>query len=85
MDWTAIENVLQELIAFQQKKVEESALEILPGLTSDDLLQPNDFPQLEHHPFFRYEEGVLSGILTVQMALRASKNSDFTHDGVELV
>jgi len=32
------------------------------------LLQPNDFPELENHPLFRYEEGVLEGILTARMS-----------------
>jgi hypothetical protein len=33
-------------------------------------MQPNDFPELENHPFFRYEEGVLEGL---QSALAGAK------------
>ena len=65
-----VEKLLDELIAHQRKKILKCALEIVPHVTEDDLLQPNDFPELENHPYFRYEEGVLEGLLTAQMALR---------------
>lgn len=68
--------LLAEIIEGQQKKVRNCAHKILPHLTEDDLLQPNDFPELENHPHFRYEEGMLAGVYTVQMALQASF-SDF--------
>lgn len=62
---------LKELIAFQQKKLLQVARRIEPGITEEDLWQPNDFPTLEMHPEFRYEEGVLHGLLAVEMALQA--------------
>lgn len=62
--------MFDELIALQRKKVLNCALRILPHLTEDDILQPNDFPELEMNPHFRYEEGVLEGLLTAQMAYR---------------
>ena len=74
MKLNQIDQILNELIQHQQQKIQECAEGIVPGLTEEDLLQPNDFPQLENHPYFRYEEGVLAGFLTVQMALRASQN-----------
>ncbi|MCF7852963.1 MAG: hypothetical protein K9M07_06965 [Simkaniaceae bacterium] len=54
--------LFEEMIVNQQKKLLKIASEIVPNITSDDILQPNDFPALENHPFFRYEEGVLEGI-----------------------
>jgi hypothetical protein len=42
-------------------------------MTLDDLLQPNDFPALEQNPLFRYEEGILEGLLTARMAYLARK------------
>lgn len=72
MDKGKVEALLQEMIDLQQAKVLSSARRILPHLTTDDILQPNDFPELENHPHFRYEEGVLEGLKSVQMALRAS-------------
>lgn len=67
-----IEKVIEDIAEMQQKKVLACGQRIVPTLTADDVLQPNDFPALENHPEFRYEEGVLEGIRTVQMALRAS-------------
>lgn len=72
--WHKIEALLEELIAQQNRKVIECASEILPNLTEDDLLQPNDFPELENNPFFRYEEGALCGLQTARMALFAMRN-----------
>ena len=64
--------LIDEIVQGQQKEVLQCANRIIPHLTPDDLLQPNDFPELENHPHFRYEEGVLAGIFTVQMALQAT-------------
>lgn len=66
---------LDEMIAQQQQKLLVLARRILPHLTPDDLLQPNDFPELEHHPHFRYEEGVLSGLQAAKAALAAERQS----------
>ena len=53
------------------------ARRIVPGVTSDDILQPNDFPQLEQHPEFRYEEGTLAGILSALALVRAFQKDSF--------
>lgn len=74
----AIAELLQELEEGQRKALFATGRRIVPNLTHEDLLQPNDYPELENHPHFRYEEGVLAGIQTVQMALQALKN-DFRH------
>lgn len=68
-----LESLFEELIREQEKKVRNAAHAILPHLTDDDLLQPNDFPQLDNHPYFRYEEGVLEGMRTARMAYVAWK------------
>lgn len=68
-----MEKIFEELIVLQKKKMLTCALEIIPHITEEDLLQPNDFPSLEMHPYFRYEEGVLEGILTCRMAYLASR------------
>ncbi len=73
-DWETIEKLLSQITAQQHRKVLECGRRIVPHLTTDDLLQPNDFPDLENHPHFRYEEGVLAGIQTVQMAFQALKS-----------
>jgi hypothetical protein len=63
--------LLQELILSQKKKLLASAQRIVPRITPDDLLQPNDFPELEFHPHFRYEEGILDGLQVAYTALLA--------------
>jgi len=65
------QQLIEEMIARQNAKLLASAKRIVPSVTADDLLQPNDFPALENHAEFRYEEGLLSGMQTVQMALIA--------------
>ncbi len=70
------EEILDELVDQQRKRLGEFARKFIPCLTEDDLLQPNDFPELENHPYFRYEEGVLEGILTARMAYLAQKNQE---------
>lgn len=54
--------IIDELIEHQQKVMLTLARQIVPHATLDDLMQPNDFPELENNPFFRYEEGVLHGL-----------------------
>lgn len=71
MRMSHLDELFEELISAQQKKMQLIAERILPNITADDLLQPNDFPQLENHPLFRYEEGVLEGLLSARMALLA--------------
>lgn len=67
-----MDDVFQDLILYQQKKLLKAAQNIIPNITPDDLLQPQDYPELEFHPEFRYEEGILAGILAAQAALRAN-------------
>lgn len=66
-----IAKLIEELKNHQQQVLLKIARRIIPQATSDDILQPNDFPELENHAPFRYEEGVLAGILTVEAALKA--------------
>ncbi len=70
------EDFFDELIDMQYKKVEELAFRIIPNLTTDDLLQPCDFPELENNPHFRYEEGVLEGLRTARMAYVAKRSEE---------
>lgn len=65
--------LLQEIIADQKDKLLASAQRVVPHVTGDDILQPNDFPELEFHPHFRYEEGILDGLQVAYTALLASR------------
>jgi hypothetical protein len=70
-----MQELFDELVDYQRKKLLSLAQTIIPHLTSDDILQPNDFPLLDSHPHFRYEEGVLEGLLTARMAYLASNKN----------
>lgn len=61
---------IEQMIASQKQKLLRYGREVIPHLTEDDLLQPNDYPELETHPLFRYEEGFLAALLAVQMAFQ---------------
>ncbi|HSX10447.1 MAG TPA: hypothetical protein VLF94_01845 [Chlamydiales bacterium] len=65
--------LLDELIEGQKKKVLKTAQRIVPEVTEEDLLQPNDFPALEFHPHFRYEEGILDGLRVARAAFLARR------------
>ena len=66
-----MEELFDELVEMQRKKLLECARRIIPHVTPDDILQPNDFLELENHPHFRYEEGILEGLLSARMACLA--------------
>ena len=42
-----------------------------PHIVQDDLLQPQDYRELDLNPEFRYEEGLLHGLETALQAIRA--------------
>ncbi len=68
------EEIFEEVIQYQKRKLLKLAKEVHPYIIEDDLLQPFDFPELENHPDFRYEEGVLAGLLTAFMAVQAAND-----------
>lgn len=70
-NWTDAEAVLETMIEGQKKVLLTLGRRVISTLTPEDVLQPNDYPELEIHPEFRYEEGVLAGMQSTQMALRA--------------
>jgi hypothetical protein len=77
-----LKQTIDEMMEVQQHQLLETGRRIVPTLTQEDMLQPNDYTELENHPFFRYEEGILAGIQTVQMALRALEKDFECFDGV---
>lgn len=63
--------IIDEMVAQQKKKLLKIARHIEPTVIMDDLWQPNDFPTLEDNPNFRYEEGVLHGLLAVKASFQS--------------
>lgn len=80
LQWEEIDQLMKELVEFHHNQLLKCGQRLVPHLTADDLLQPNDYQELESHPFFRYEEGMLAGIQTVQMALWALKKRNKEED-----
>ena len=70
------EVLLQELIDHQQTKVLKVAREIVPDVTPEDIRNPQDFPDLVADSLFNYEDGILTGYLTLQTALRQQTRTD---------
>lgn len=64
-------SLIEGIIEDQEKKLLILGRQIVPNLTHEDMLQPVDYPELETHPVFRYEEGILEGMQTVRFALLA--------------
>lgn len=63
------------MIEQQRVKVLKLAREALPHLGPEDVLNPIDFPELKAHPTFEYEDGILAGLISAQIALRADLRS----------
>ncbi len=66
-----VDGLLEKMIEQQRDQVMKVAQRFMPRVTTDDVLQPHDFPVLERAPMFQFEDGTLSGLLKAQMALRA--------------
>lgn len=69
--WDLIDKMIEEMVEAQKKTLLTCGRRIIPTLTPEDMLQPNDYLELEGHPHFRYEEGILAGLQSSQSALRA--------------
>lgn len=65
------------MIEQQRAKVLRLAREAVPYISSEDVMNPNDFPELKAHPTFDYEDGILAGLISAQMALRAEIKQRF--------
>jgi hypothetical protein len=66
-----LEALFDEMISQQRAKVLAVARSINARLTGDDLLSPLDFPELAGDGRFNYEDGLLAGLISAQIALRA--------------
>ena len=62
-----VDRLMLEMIAQQESKV----LAIHPGLTPEDIRNPNDFADLMASGEWNFEDGILSGLKSAHMALRA--------------
>ena len=67
----AIEQLLEEMVVMQRKRVLEHARRLNGRLTDDDVQQPQDFPELAGNAEWNYEDGLLAGYQAAQAAVRA--------------
>ena len=58
------------MVQHQRAKVLKVAREIIPDATPEDIRNPQDFTELSADSLFNYEDGVLTGYLSIQTALR---------------
>ena len=63
--------VVEELVAYQQKKVLALAQRIHPGLTEEDVRNIHDYPDVYADPIFQFEDGQLAGFVAARIALKA--------------
>jgi hypothetical protein len=66
-----VDRLMLEMIGQQGKKVLALARRIHPGATEEDLRNPHDFPDLANNGEWNFEDGVLAGLKSAHMALRA--------------
>ncbi len=79
--WVELEALITRMEGHQREKVLALARRLCPGLTSEDIQNPHDFPELGDLDW-NYEDGVLTGIQSVSSALRAmAKQSGRTEGG----
>ena len=68
--WEAVERELLNIEELQTSKVLDLARRLKPGLTLEDVQNPHDFPELDDADW-HYADGILTGMKSVTMALRA--------------
>jgi hypothetical protein len=66
-----VDEVLERIIAQQRAKVLAVARQRVPHVTCEDIMTPEGYPELWADGPFNYEDGILNGLRTAQMAVRA--------------
>ena len=66
-----VDEMLTKMIEQQRVKVLRLARQAVPHISSEDVMNPNDYPELKAHPTFDYEDGILAGLISAQVAIRA--------------
>lgn len=71
MDVNCLIARLEQEISLQKERMVSAALRCKEGVQYDDLLQPQDFPEIDTDPDFRGEEGELYGLERALVIVRA--------------
>lgn len=72
-----MEALFERMVTQQQKKVLRLAREAVPNITPEEVRNPHDFPELKAHPTFEFEDGLLSGLVSAQVAVRSELRRQF--------
>ncbi len=70
-----LDRLLYQMIEQQERRLLQLARRSVPDLTPEDLRNPQDFPRLSADPVFNYEDGILAGLRSAHMAVRAELRS----------
>lgn len=71
LEKTKLMILFDQLIEQQQCKVLKIAKQCYPGVTPEDIRNPQDFDKLRDHQTFNFEDGILSGFIAAKMAVLA--------------
>lgn len=66
-----LDRLLSQMIAQQETRLLQLARQIVPDLTPEDVRNPQDFAPLVRDPEFNYEDGLLAGLRSAHIAVRA--------------
>lgn len=66
-----IDRLLEQMVEQQRRKVLETARRRVPHLTPEDVMTPEAYPEIYGDGPFNYEDGILNGLLSAQIAIRA--------------
>lgn len=66
-----LEELLEEMHQQQRAKAKTYAHRIRPDLSEEDLLNPDNFPEIMSDPSYVYEDGIAAGILSAKMAVKS--------------
>lgn len=65
--------LLRTMIEQQREKVLRIGRQLNPRLTADDVMNPFDWPEVNHNPQFSFEDGLLSGLISAHAAISARR------------
>jgi hypothetical protein len=75
------EELLDELVSYQEDRVRALGKRIVPHLTYDELYAPDDVPALAADRDYMHENGILAGLMMARTALRALRKRHSEPDG----
>jgi hypothetical protein len=67
----SLDALFAQMVAQQREKVLALARQRNPKLTAEDIMNPENFPEIDSDGPFNFEDGILSGLVSAQIAVRA--------------